>query len=202
MTKKKSYTVIVVPDTPNAPVRRYHLQRNFITQLAGGLLLLVGFAVGSTIHYFSVAKDASENRILRDENLTLRGQLKSIRERIEHIGATLDRVERFDQKLRAVTLLSDPQRNLAMGPVSPEPGVQGVMPSDAELAKVAATVESPKALSTKLDKLSAEATRQEQSLQELQAYFQDQKSMLASTPSVWPTRGWVTSRSLASSAKP
>src|SRR5207248_1480717 len=52
---------------------------------------------------------------------------------------------------------------------------------------------NPAALSGKLDKLSAEATRQEQSLQELQAYFQDQKSLLASTPSVWPVRGWVTS---------
>ena len=48
-------------------------------------------------------------------------------------------------------------------------------------------------LAAKLDKLSAEATRQEQSLQELQAYFSGQKSLLASVPSVWPTRGWVTS---------
>jgi murein DD-endopeptidase MepM/ murein hydrolase activator NlpD len=53
--------------------------------------------------------------------------------------------------------------------------------------------EGPQVIAAKLDKLSAEATRQEQSLQELQAYFQDQKSMLASVPSVWPTRGWVTS---------
>ena len=28
---------------------------------------------------------------------------------------------------------------------------------------------------------------------ELQAYFQDQKSLLVSTPSIWPARGWVTS---------
>jgi murein DD-endopeptidase MepM/ murein hydrolase activator NlpD len=55
------------------------------------------------------------------------------------------------------------------------------------------SMESPKALAGRLDRLSAEATRQEQSLQELQAYFQDQKSLLASTPSMWPTRGWVTS---------
>ena len=100
--KKKSYTLIVVPDHAQAQVRRYHIQRNFLLQLSMGLVLLVGFAIGSGVHYFAVARDAAENRILRDENLTLRGQLKSIRERIEHIGATLDRVERFDQKLRAL----------------------------------------------------------------------------------------------------
>src|SRR4051794_13881669 len=109
---KKSYTLILVPDH-ESPVKRYRIQKSFLVQVGAGLLLLAGVALGATFHYFSVAADAAENRILRDENLTLRTQLKSVRERIEHIGSTLDRVERFDQKLRAVTLLSDPQRNLA-----------------------------------------------------------------------------------------
>ncbi|HZI16138.1 MAG TPA: M23 family metallopeptidase, partial [Myxococcus sp.] len=107
------------------------------------------------------------------------------------IGSTLDRVERFDQKLRSMTLLSDPQRNLAMGPTEPEVGTTAPT-TDTQFTQLT-TTETPKALLGRLDRLSAEATRQEQSLQELQAYFQDQKSMLASTPSIWPARGWVTS---------
>ncbi|AKQ64651.1 Membrane protein related to metalloendopeptidase [Myxococcus hansupus] len=187
---KKSFTLMVIPDH-DAPVKRYTIQRSFFTQVGMGLMLVVGLGVGASIHYFQVAADASENRILREENLTLRSQLKSVRERIEHIGSTLDRVERFDQKLRAVTLLSDPQRNLAMGPTEPEAGT--VAPAtDTQFTQLTST-ETPKALMGRLDRLSAEATRQEQSLQELQAYFQDQKSLLASTPSIWPARGWVTS---------
>lgn len=187
---KKSYTLMVIADH-NSPVRRFNVSKSLMLQVGGGVLLLAGLALGATIHYFQVARDAAENRILREENLTLRGQLKSVRERIEHIGSTLDRVERFDQKLRSITLLSDPQRNLAMGPVEQEPGV-GAPAAETQFTELT-SMESPKALVGKLDKLSAEATRQEQSLQELQAYFQDQKSMLASTPSIWPTRGWVTS---------
>jgi murein DD-endopeptidase MepM/ murein hydrolase activator NlpD len=187
---KKSYTVIVVSDH-DAPVKRYHVQKSYLVQLGVGVLLLVGMVLGGTIHYMQVAQDAAENRILRDENLTLRTQLKSVRERIEHIGSTLDRVERFDQKLRAVTMLSDPQRNLAMGPTEPEPGTTSPT-TDTQFTRLA-TTETPNALMGRLDRLSAEATRQEQSLQELQAYFQDQKSLLASTPSIWPARGWVTS---------
>ncbi|MFN0061395.1 MAG: M23 family metallopeptidase [Myxococcaceae bacterium] len=186
---KKSYTLIVIPDQGSA-TRRYSIQRSFLMQAGVGAAVLVLLALGGAAHYFSVAQDASENRILRDENLTLRGQLKSIRERIEHIGTTLDRVERFDQKLRALTLLSDPQRNLAMGPTGAEASISP--PTPAELAKYE-TLESPKALGSRLDKLAADAAREEQSLQELQAYFQDQKSLLASTPSIWPSRGWVTS---------
>ncbi|WP_043429897.1 M23 family metallopeptidase [Cystobacter fuscus] len=176
----------------NAPVRRFNISRSLMWQVGSGALLLTGLALGASLHYFQVARDAAENRILREENLTLRTQLKSVRERIEHIGSTLDRVERFDQKLRAITLLSDPQRNLAMGPVEREPGV-GAPVAETQFTELTTSLESPKSLPGKLDRLSAEATRQEQSLQELQAYFQDQKSLLASTPSVWPTRGWVTS---------
>jgi murein DD-endopeptidase MepM/ murein hydrolase activator NlpD len=187
---KKSYTVIVVSDH-DAPVKRYHVQKSYLVQLGVGVLLLVGMIMGGTFHYLQVAQDAAENRILRDENLTLRTQLKSVRERIEHIGSTLDRVERFDQKLRAVTMLSDPQRNLAMGPTEPEPGTTSPT-TDTQFTQLT-TTDTPNALMGRLDRLSAEATRQEQSLQELQAYFQDQKSLLASTPSIWPARGWVTS---------
>jgi murein DD-endopeptidase MepM/ murein hydrolase activator NlpD len=187
---KKTYTLMVVSDH-NSPVKRYHVPKSLLVQLGVGLGLLTLLAAGATVHYFHVAQEAAENRILREENLTMRTQLKSVRERIEHIGSTLDRVERFDQKLRAVTLLSDPQRNLAMGPTETEPGTTSPS-SDTQFTQLAAT-ETPVALMGRLDKLSAEATRQEQSLQELQAYFQDQKSLLASTPSVWPARGWVTS---------
>jgi len=99
-------------------------------------------------------------------------------------------VERFDQKLRAITLLSDPERHLAIGPV-------GAMDAeDRESPSARAMLGEPEDLGllrTKLDALSAEAARQEASLQELHAYFEDQKSLLASMPSLWPARGWVTS---------
>lgn len=187
----KTFTLIVVPDD-NAQVRRYRLQKKWLVQLGvTAAVFLCGLAAAS-VHYVVVARDATENRSLRDENVKLKSELKSIRERLDHVNATIDRVERFDQKLRAITLLSDPQRNLAMGPTEGDPNTQ--VPNSGENKFIRLTTsESPKALSARLDKVSAEATRQEQSLQELQAYFQDQKSLLATTPSVWPVRGWVTS---------
>lgn len=186
------FTLIVVPEHHGAEVRRYKVPKNRLFQAGGALAIVVLTAVVSFGHYFSVVGEASENPGLRDENLKLKSELLSVRERLEHIGATLDRVERFDQKLRAITLLSDPQRNLAMGPTEESPESRVGSSGDNQFLR-ARTPESPRALSERLDKAGAEATRQEQSLQELQAYFQDQKSLLASTPSVWPVRGWVTS---------
>lgn len=185
----ESFTLIVVPDR-HAEVRRFRLQRRWLFQGLGAISVLLVVAVAMAGHYASVVSLARENPALREENLKLGHELAVIREQLEHVATTLDRVERFDQKLRAITLLSDPQRNLAMGPTEPQPLGIGDMPNQFVRARASDT---PQALAQKLDKISAEATRQEQSLQELQAYFQEQKSLLASVPSIWPTRGWVTS---------
>jgi murein DD-endopeptidase MepM/ murein hydrolase activator NlpD len=189
---KKSFTLIVVPEHDQA-VRRYQVDRKVLRQLlAGGALVVVALAVAA-VHYTHLLYRASENRALRDENVALQTQLKGFRERIEHMASTLERVERFDQKLRAVTLLSDPQRNLALGPTAME--TKGAPPSssESEFTAAAAGSESPKNLAAKLETLSNEASRQEQSLEQLQTYFLEQKSLLASTPSVWPAKGWITS---------
>ncbi len=185
----ESFTLIVVPDR-HADVRRFKLQKRWLLQGAAAIALLLVLGVVMAGHYVSVVGEAAENPTLREENLKLKNELAVIREQLEHVSGTLDRVERFDQKLRAMTLLSDPQRNLAMGPTEPQP-LQGT--GDPNQFVRSAKNESAQVLGQKLDKLSAEATRQEQSLQELQAYFAEQKSLLASVPSIWPTRGWVTS---------
>ena len=189
---KKSFTLIFVPEHDQA-VRRYRVDRKLLHRLLAGAAVVVAVLAVATVHYTHLLYRASENRELRDENVALRTQLKGFRERIEQMASTLERVERFDQKLRAVTLLSDPQRNLALGPTAME--TKGAPPSNAESEFTAPTVssETPRTLAAKLDTLSTEASRQEQSLEQLQTYFLEQKSLLASTPSVWPARGWITS---------
>jgi len=187
--RKKTHTLIVVPDD-DSPVKRYRVPRRLLVQVGAMAAFALGLLVAACAHYLQVARDAAENRILRDENLSLRGQLKMVRQRVDHIGTTLDRVERFDQKLRALTLGPDSERGLAIGPTSPPPEVPSVPTPPVARAS---SSDNPRVLSSRLDKLSVAANRQEQSLQELTEYFQDQKSLLASVPSVWPARGWVTS---------
>jgi murein DD-endopeptidase MepM/ murein hydrolase activator NlpD len=45
-----------------------------------------------------------------------------------------------------------------------------------------------------LDSLNAEVSIQSNEKAELLEFLRNQKSMLACTPSIWPTRGWVSSR--------
>ncbi len=183
----QQFTVIVVSDHSQA-VRKFRLPRRWLRNgaIGGGAAILVGLL--TVVHYFSLLGSASENKVLKEENAQLRSQILLVQEKVAHISATLDRVERFDAKLRtAVTQLQDPERNVAIGPVGPQEDAAPI-PGPAPAAQA-----NLSALPGKIASLETEASRQEASLRELQEYFDDQKSLLASTPSLWPTRGWVTS---------
>jgi murein DD-endopeptidase MepM/ murein hydrolase activator NlpD len=181
------YTVIVVSDHSQA-VRKFRLPRLWLKRglvIGGAAALLALLTLG---HYFSLLGASGENKVLKEENAQLRSQILLVQEKVAHISATLDRVERFDAKLRtAVTQLQDPERNLAIGPIGPTDDPASI-PGPAPAGQA-----SLSALPGRLGSLETEASRQERSLRELQEYFDDQKSLLASTPSIWPTHGWVTS---------
>ena len=181
----RQYTLIVVSDHSQA-VRKFRLPRRWLKKglVGGGVALVFGFL--TVTHYFTLLSASSENRGLKEENAQLRSQVLLVQEKVAHAQATLDRVERFDAKLRsAVTHLQDPERNLAIGPLgAPATGATTAAPASSG---------NPAALPGRIASLDAEAHRQEASLRELSEYFEDQKSMLASTPSIWPTQGWVTS---------
>jgi murein DD-endopeptidase MepM/ murein hydrolase activator NlpD len=185
--KSQVFTVIVVSDHSQA-VRKFRVPRRWLQKggYIGAGVVLVGLLVLG--HYFALLGASSENAVLKEENAQLRSQILLVQEKVAHISATLDRVERFDAKLRtAVTQLQDPERNLAIGPVG-DAEADSAIPGPAPAAEANLT-----ALPGKLSSLETDASRQEQSLRELQEYFDDQRSLLASTPSIWPTRGWVTS---------
>ncbi len=185
ISKAKQYTVVIVSDHSQA-VRKLHVPRTWLARAAVAVAAVA--AVGAVVmaHHVSLLGTVSENRALKEENAQLRSQVLLVQEKVAHIAATLDRVERFDAKLRnAVTQLQDPERSLAIGPVG-KAGESAIPGPPAAQQNVAA-------LPNRLASIEKEAVRQESSMRELQEYFDEQASLLASTPSVWPTRGWVTS---------
>ncbi|HEY0838700.1 MAG TPA: M23 family metallopeptidase [Vulgatibacter sp.] len=180
---KRFFTVMVVPDR-DSRTRKFRVGHRAIYGAAAGAGVVVLALVGAGLHFARVVDHADQNRLLRDENNQLRAQIRLVQEKVAHIDETLDRVERFDQRLRSLTALNDTERNLAIGPLdAPERGGAGEPLGGHDVGL----------LDEKLDSLVDEAVRSERSLAELQRYFEDQKSLLASTPSIWPARGWVTS---------
>lgn len=184
---KSYYTVLVVPDRSQRSMR-FRVAQGLPTRLGivGGVVVLLG--VAALFHYAHVVSRAADDRAIMEENSALRGELLQIQQKVAQINRTLDRVEQLDQKLRQISMLSDPDRNLAIGPVAAKQGE-----GELDGKPLVLDPEDGPTVESKLDALSTEAAKQEQSLQELQEYFEDQRSLLASAPSIWPARGFVTS---------
>ncbi|RMG19874.1 MAG: M23 family metallopeptidase [Deltaproteobacteria bacterium] len=193
---------MVVPDR-HATVRKYRVPKSLLRLTAVVAVVVLCLLVLGTVHYFQLLGDAAEAAALREENLQLRTELMGVQEKVAHLGATLERVERLDSKLRMLTQLNDPERNLAIGPTDSEGSAAAITGGDA--ARLVADVPPPldtegmsvdeviELINMKLDTLSADARREETSLHELSEYFHDQKALLGAMPAIWPARGWVTS---------
>lgn len=151
------------------------------------------------VHYTHLVDQALENASLKEENLSLKGQVKELQTGIKNAMNVVTRVERFETKLRMMLQLSDPERNLAIGPVgSPTEGQPKEVPIFGELLpgireSKAGQMLKIALLKSRVESIRGEAERTEENLRELKSFFDAQRSILASTPSIWPSRGWVTS---------
>ncbi len=190
------YTIMMVRDR-SSRVRRIRLSKSTIwTVVSFALFVLCGVVVAG-IHYYSVVEKVSENRGLRSQNLELRNRLVGLHEKVASIQAVIDRVQRFDTKLRIITQLHDPERHLAMGPVGSATEGDGAQGEFGTPAMVQAIGKNPhlavNLLGKQLDELASEAEEREGNIRELETYLRGQRARLSSTPSIWPTHGWVTS---------
>lgn len=207
----KSYTILLVPDR-DAKVKKIRLEHRMLVRVGMAFGVVVLALIGMLAHYFQVVGKVAENELIRAENLELQNRWREAEQKFAHINDELDRVKRLNANLRHITSLTDPDRKISMP--TPEPGQpppeyvggapqpmqaqagmggplaggEGRMIADGD----ARSPDDPDLLKS-LDTLDKKVKAQEQEARALKSYFEDQQALLASAPSIWPVRGWVTS---------
>ncbi|NOY86257.1 MAG: M23 family metallopeptidase [Deltaproteobacteria bacterium] len=180
---------MVVPDETTR-VRRYQIPKLFVRGvLFFSLIVMAGLAYLLT-DYYSVKKMVSDVDRLRLETRQQKKQLLTFAKDIDDIRTEMNRLRHFDTKLRVMANLDSvvyPEQIMGIGGENPEP----FNPMDSEVTFQDQAL--LKGMTNELSRVKAEADIQERSFQELMEYLEDQKSLLASTPSIWPVRGWTTS---------
>jgi murein DD-endopeptidase MepM/ murein hydrolase activator NlpD len=216
----KSYTILLVPDR-DAKVKKIRLEHRMLVRVGVCFGLVVLALIGALAHYFQIVGKVAENELIREENLTLQNRWREAEQKFSHINDELDRVKRLNANLRHITSLNDPDRKLSMpqpepgqatpteyvgGGIATEPAQSGMgavgmgkpLPAGGEGRMIAdgdakpASGDEPDLLK-QLDSLGKKVKAQEQEARALKSYFEDQQALLASAPSIWPVRGWVTS---------
>lgn len=187
--KKEYFTFMFLPG-PNERVRtlsisKFALKSVFLSFMAALVLsLYLGYE-------YNDAKDKVwELRSVREELMQQKAQVQSFALNLLDYKRQMFLLRDLDTKLR---------RAVSLGPRDKAQQVLGIGgPDELGLQNLAILGEKKqeealKEMHQELSQLKGAASRQETSFQMLIEYFEDKRSLYASTPSIWPTRGWVTS---------
>lgn len=143
--------------------------------------------------YVRLRANHVETSGLKRENTDQKLVLRSFAAKINELEGSLAKLSLFDKKLRIIANIEGDPR--PAGQTEQVLGLGGDSMVDEELfatpgAKVNELVDKMRG---DLLNLEHQAATQETSFNELNQYLANKSVMLASTPSIWPAKGWVTS---------
>ncbi len=169
-------------------IRRVRVRRRSVRWIVGAAVSFVLLTALLTVDYVHVRRELIELDRLRVETDEQRGQILDYSDRMETVQEKLTQISQFDRKLRVIT-------NLDSADPYPLPGIGGVeeaMIDPHEWTGLTRDRRHQKMMEgmSALDKASGGV---EQSLTALIAHLEDQSARLVATPSVTPTKGWMTS---------
>ncbi len=198
MVQKSSrhFTLMIMPETAGGEVRRLRVARRTVGLGVGAVFLLTVVAVaslaGNVVQYF----DQSTAAYLDRENADLKNRIATLDARVNQLTKSVDDVRAFEGRLRRMTMISDPARDLGVGgggrsarkaaaERTADEMRKGLLGEDAE--------EAAGLVAGRLLQTEVEARQAQKSVAQLSAYLKGQQSLLAAIPSRRPTLGFLTS---------
>lgn len=196
------YSVLVIPEN-HLESKRFHLSKLAVHGAIFALVLFLSFTTAMTwgfVHYRQVAKGALNNSSPGDE--LMRSQLVT---KINTLEESLKRTQQFATRLETMVGVDSGKMKMGVGPLSEHDDFGKYLekisklpkPDEAAFFSDARDYAKPQnfygQLGLKVEELSEYAMALETRVNEVYELGQDKLSYWASTPSIWPVRGWVTS---------
>jgi murein DD-endopeptidase MepM/ murein hydrolase activator NlpD len=205
----QEYTVMIFRDH-SSPVRRYKVAHQLLKRAALGAAGAALVMAVVLVDYVRVRSDVGELEALRTETGRQREQIRDFTHKMEQLDDQFARLAEFERKVRVIANLPGAVAETEVGSVPS--GVGGgeddesslvreeLVPAAAQGSRAARPRPAPLPGADWHSALDADATRllhgaefRERSFEELVEQLRGKSERLASTPSVWPARGWLTS---------
>lgn len=208
---------MIIPESDRP--RRLSLSHRAVVGVSFLVALIIVCIIILAGHDVYLTRKVDSLQMVELENKILKERFNEVGENMARVEARLSRMDTFTTKLRMMTSLEDEGRNQhMMGPESAgQPGAaadafidRGWDDGDGHDHGVSAENAStyfpfheedshyilPKLyeIENRLNQISRSSMRGELKLQGLYEIVQDQHLLLRATPSILPTRGWITSR--------
>lgn len=193
-------------------VRKLYLSPRVIRALRFGIVGVVGLIVMSSFMLVQFVVTLPERSLLQRENLALQRELNQIQFHLDTLQTTVDRVHRFNKKLRALTEVDKEfakrHQPRALGGESVADAGEEVLYHFGDFNIEESSLELGERSASDLDRrqrfliqklyswinrVYRDSEMESQSVEELFEVLKGQQLQLSATPSIMPVRGWVTS---------
>ncbi len=186
--KKRFITIFLLP-SDSSKAKKYKVP---FALYNAGRIAFVAFmllCIYIAVDYGNMRLKVRELNRIKKENTSQKIELQSLSAKISELETRMSKLKSFDKKLRIIANLEEP------APADREVMGMGGTSSDDEyfLSIEDKRGELIENMHSDIAQLEIEADMQEKSFTELQEFLIKQSSILASTPSILPTRGWITS---------
>ncbi len=185
--KREVYTVVVLPSPTSEPYR-FTLRKSILRSLIGFSSVFILLLIVFFTRYLFMLDQLSDLKDLRRETKAQKIQIQSFVGTIDDLKDQMTRLVEFDRKLRVITDIGISQENSSLlGRGGPEEDTPDSTIGSDSMSRITSIIRSD------LGELREESIRQERSFQEISEVVRSRQSLWASTPSVWPTDGWISS---------
>jgi murein DD-endopeptidase MepM/ murein hydrolase activator NlpD len=209
------YSLMVITDETR-PIRRFDVRRKVVHRLAGVAVGVSVVALAAMVDWVGLRIERPELERLRGESERNRAKIAAVEAELSAVSQQLERVREFERKIRIianlpgaagtggedVTPASDdagPAPAFGVGGAleAGESGIGAALQGQNAGAIPAGTaldpIERTGALRELAQTLFASADERKDSLASLLDELESKQNELASSPAIWPARGWLTS---------
>ncbi len=183
----RKYHIVVFRD--NQGVCRKLRLRGWVVAF---FVLLVAGLVAGNVHFwrYFLTYHQVQKRLFNSEKTVedQKGQLLSLASKLKVLEKDISRIRDFDSKLRVMINLDRDQVE-----TTPAVGGQNSQSFSKDYLPIHRQELLARKMHTFLNQLNTDIKLEEIQQQELMQSLLGNKDLLASTPSIWPTEGWVTS---------
>jgi len=179
------FTFMIIPNRKSG-VKKISVPKVAIRNILIGAIVVVLIALFVIYDYASIKRDRAELARLRTQTKEQSRQLQDMGMKIDQFADRLEALRQYDKQIRVLAHETNLSKKMPLGVGgSEEVRMKDLLDKDHEQIIAG--------MRRNIEKLHEEANERERSFTELLEYLGQQKAVLASTPSLWPVKGWVTS---------
>ena len=180
------FTLMIIPNRKSG-VRKISVPKASLRNIVIASIVVVLVTLYVIYDYASINRDRTELARLRTQTKEQSQQLRELGMKLDQFSDRMEELRQFDKKIRvlAYETSKDKKLPLGVGGSDKETRIKDLLNKDHD--------EVIAGMRKNIEKLNEDAKDRENSFNELMVFLHEQKSILASTPSLWPVQGWVTS---------